>query len=360
MAGHKNRWERWRGWVVTTFGPRVEPRPDTVLETLPADRVPWSFKVNDAPVVAIGDVHGDVVALASILHNRRLIDDNGRWQGGETQVVLNGDLVGGADSRVLVEMVMRLHREARRCHGAVHALLGNHDILALHRQATPKEKKLFKKLPVAGSRKKSMRGAFRGETAWAAWVRRRNAIIRIGPVLFAHAGINTWARYHHPRRINATVRAWIRHWQGLEPAPPPQTQWVVASPEAIDWAPSSSGPLWTRSFKAQRFEAQDHTLTLKRPERAPDAVSLQQILKKHRCQRLVIGHAPIENARILLAHPYYGRSLVMIDTRISDKKNGRLSCLEICRNEWLAHYPKRSKAGKVIRDREFERLKKTT
>jgi hypothetical protein len=48
----------------------------------------------------------------------------------------------------------------------------------------------------------------------------------------------------------------------------------------------------------------------------------------------------------------------MIDSRISRKKGGRLSCVEINGNEITAHYSKRNSAGEKIADLEMKKLKK--
>ena len=76
------------------------------MGTLKPDSMPWSMKTRPERIVAIGDVHGDIVGLASILHHLGLIDKTGSWTGGATHVVLNGDLVGGRKikERVLEEL----------------------------------------------------------------------------------------------------------------------------------------------------------------------------------------------------------------------------------------------------------------
>ena len=60
---------------------------------------------------------------------------------------------------------------------------------------------------------------------------------------------------------------------------------------------------------------------------------------------MVIGHSPVANKEILLSHPYYGSKVVMIDSRISEKKGGSLSCIEIRGDDIKASYTKRRSAG---------------
>jgi RNase H-fold protein (predicted Holliday junction resolvase) len=98
----------------------------------------------------------------------------------------------------------------------------------------------------------------------------------------------------------------------------------------------------------------------KRPQatNAPGAENLSRILKKYRATRMVIGHTPVSKNTISLSHPLYGNKVVMIDSRISKKKSGNLSCVEIHGNRITAHYAKRNIAGQKIADLEMKKLKK--
>jgi 3',5'-cyclic AMP phosphodiesterase CpdA len=89
----------------------------------------WDVRPVPPRVVAIGDLHGDVRAFGAIAQACGLVDEAGTWAGKDTHLVLMGDLVGGARSRLLLEAIRRLEREAVRAGGRVHALLGNHDVL---------------------------------------------------------------------------------------------------------------------------------------------------------------------------------------------------------------------------------------
>lgn len=173
----------------------------------------WDVTPLPARVVAIGDLHGDVRALGAILVQCGLIDGDAGWSGGEAHLVLMGDLLGGSDgSRLLLDAALRLESEAARAGGRVHALLGNHDILpAAGRfgKLTKGERALFTAHPVPGAAGPSLADAFRGESIYARWLRRRPALLKIGATLFVHAGIERWARDAEPAEINRQVRAWI-------------------------------------------------------------------------------------------------------------------------------------------------------
>ena len=326
------------------------------LVTLKPDGIPWNIKPVPSRIVAVGDVHGDIVGLSCILIDRQLIDKKGRWTGKDVHLVLNGDLAGGRNARLLLQFIIRLEHEAKAAGGAVHPLLGNHDIQVFQKEyQTRKGKTLFKKYRIEGADKAKIRDAFRGKTAFAEWLRERNAVIKIGPTIFTHAGLNVWALEHHLKRMNSTIRAWIRFWQGTDVKPELGTQWVALGPK-LDWSSPSTGPLWTRSYRVMK--PAKGKKTVKKKNTAPDLDELSSLLKKYRAQRMVVGHAPVASEEILLSHPLYGSSVVMIDTRISDKKGGRLSCIEIRGKDVKAHYVKRNSAGEKIRELEMKKLKR--
>jgi len=366
-----DRFRRLLAGLAPLVSPSLRCCPDG-RATLPPDRIPWDVRPPPQRVVAVGDIQGDLVALASILDDRQLIDQDGHWTGGPGHLVLNGDLVGdNHDSRLLMDFVIRLEEEAAKAGGAVHALLGNHDILALGRIGRSRrqaERRLFRRHPVTGAPTAAYQDAFRGDTAYAQWLRRRNAIVKIGQVIFAHAGVNRWLLHHHPSRVNATIRAWIRYWQGVADEPDHRSRWAVGHfasdpgpepdglpPRDVVFNARDTGPLWTRAYKPVTNRKNKYTGE-KHPA-APENDELREILDKYGAQRLVIGHNPVRGKEVLLAHPYHGDMVVMIDTRISARKGGALTCLEIENGEMQPHSAQRSETGRRVRRLELRRLR---
>jgi hypothetical protein len=91
----------------------------------------WQFSgVNR--IVAVGDIHGAYDAVVATLQEADVIDDNLAWNGGNTHLVLTGDLLDrGPGSRQVMDLVMSLEKEAVRTGGQVHQLLGNHEVMNL-------------------------------------------------------------------------------------------------------------------------------------------------------------------------------------------------------------------------------------
>lgn len=87
------------------------------------------WRVDDAArVVAISDVHGAYDAMVETLTNVGILDSNLAWAGGNTRLVIVGDLVDrGPRSRDVMDLLMRLEGEAISAGGYVHVLFGNHE-----------------------------------------------------------------------------------------------------------------------------------------------------------------------------------------------------------------------------------------
>ncbi|HET6500475.1 MAG TPA: metallophosphoesterase [Amycolatopsis sp.] len=86
----------------------------------------------DVQTYVVGDVHGHREELVEALRESKLVDSAGDWCGGEATLWFLGDFVDrGPDGVGVIDLVMGLQAQAGRAGGAVHALLGNHEILLL-------------------------------------------------------------------------------------------------------------------------------------------------------------------------------------------------------------------------------------
>ena len=83
-------------------------------------------------VVAFGDVHGAYDDWTAMLRELGVIDAKHNWSGGKTHLVSLGDLIDrGPGSRAVVELLMKLDGQASRAGGAVHLVLGNHEVMVM-------------------------------------------------------------------------------------------------------------------------------------------------------------------------------------------------------------------------------------
>jgi hypothetical protein len=91
------------------------------------------YEINtSARVVAFGDVHGAFKDWTTLLRELGVVDAELNWSGGDTHLVSLGDLIDrGPDSRKVVELLMKLDDQAEQAGGAVHMVLGNHEVMVM-------------------------------------------------------------------------------------------------------------------------------------------------------------------------------------------------------------------------------------
>ena len=181
---------------------------------------------------AVSDVHGHRDDLVGALRSAGLMSAGGDWSGADATLWVLGDYLDrGPDGVGVVDLVMRLQRQAPQAGGRVGALLGNHEVLALgmHR---------FGDRPIRDE--EGREHAF--STSWAMnggllrdqsrltpehleWLAALPALARDGSWLLAHSDTTEYLRWGSSlSEVNATVatvtasqdvHAWWDLWRGL-------------------------------------------------------------------------------------------------------------------------------------------------
>lgn len=325
-----------------------------IYPALPADNIPCQFDDPFRRVVAIGDIHGDLEAFRRILRHRRLVDTHYHWSAPPgTILLLIGDLVDrGPNSRGVMDLAMQLEAEAPQKGGQAITLLGNHEAMVTEqnfkystkeemaafiaysrtqRASTNRENRnslisilntmLGDSKPLMTTSEAGFGAAFTANSIYAQWFRRRNAIVRIGDVVYAHAGLGDWVFNTSLEAYNSTLRAWLRNLQGVGESPPEDTKWVIDGYDNPLWQRSQSfGEMRVRERKYQKSINQFRT-----PVR-----HLEAMLRALGARYLVIGHTVTRSKEITPA--YMGRDgeflVYRIDTGISRLYQGNLTALE--------------------------------
>jgi hypothetical protein len=290
-------------------------------------------------VVAIGDVHGAYDRFVEILKIAGVIDSELRWSGGRTHVVQVGDILDrGDDSRKALDLIRRLERPAQSAGGAMHALLGNHEVarmlgdlrlvsageyaaFATPNSVTTRDGYLKSLGPSAGDRDEltrqmplgfvEMRQAFGRDGDYGRWLRQLPVTAKIDGILFLHGGISPAVAPLGCEAINDQVRRELT--SDLEK--------TRANPLA-SLAARADGPLWYRGLAQE-----------------PDSFAPQitDILLKARARAIVVGHTVTQSGRITTR--FDGR-VIQIDTGMQRAyvPDGRASALEIRGGEATAIY----------------------
>ncbi|MEM1433240.1 MAG: metallophosphoesterase [Pseudomonadota bacterium] len=194
-----------------------------------------------AEVVAIADIHGAHDAFKNTLVATGLIDAEMRWSGGDRHLMFVGDVLDrGDDSRAAMDLLMRLEEEAPRAGGAVHVVLGNHELmnlvgdlryvargeyLAFADEETAAQRDaafaVFQKRRTAsgatGDRAAfddqyppgffAHRAAFASDGRYGRWLLEKPLALRINTTLFIHAGLSDTLAELGLEGVNGRLRA---------------------------------------------------------------------------------------------------------------------------------------------------------
>jgi hypothetical protein len=310
-------------------------------------------------IIAVGDLHGDYQAWMTIARAAGLVDQRGRWAGGNATLVQLGDVADRApDSLKIVRSLQQLQKEAPRRGGKVIVVLGNHEAMNLlgdFRYTTPGEYAAFvdgesvtrrdrvyetnRAVIEAAYRAKdpkltteAIRSAWMKETplgwvehklAWSPsgdlgqWAARNPAMVKIDGTLFVHGGVS--AEYARVSLEEINRRAAAAMAAGDD------------SPKSILNDPL--GPLWYRGLVSRDADAEAERAPILPTTPRPTAdQELGTVLAAYDAQRLVIGHTPILTGIAII-----GGRLARIDTGISRHYGGPLTWLEIIGDRMIPH-----------------------
>lgn len=185
-------------------------------------------------IVAVGDVHGGHKEFIEILQSAGLVDSSGGWIGGRATLVQTGDLLDrGPDDRGVMDFLMRLEKEAKRHHGKVISLLGNHEVMNIMGDLRYVSLEAYEGFVDKGSEKRRQRAfktytrflkrrawrlgqseplvsketkqdwmrshppgylehraAFDAKGKYGRWLRKKKTIARLGKLVFVHGGLH--------------------------------------------------------------------------------------------------------------------------------------------------------------------------
>ena|SRR5688572_20941414 len=274
----------------------------------------WDLRAAQLPassrIVAIGDIHADMQALRRAFQAAGATDGKDNWIGGTLTVVQLGDLIGRADDeRAVLDFIFSVQRKAAERGGAVHALIGNHEVMGarVDNQAVgPNPFPAWE--TVSGLRRDDPRlrhlppeERARGAALMAGgpYARRIAAfptVLKIRDIVFAHGGVPPrWATYGIDR-INREVRDWL---MGL-----------TREPDSSLGVDDGDRVMWTRQFS--------------REVEADDCRDLAESLRILDARRMIVAHTVHEQIT-----PRCDGQVWTIDVGMSRAYGGRVQVLEI-------------------------------
>jgi len=288
-------------------------------------------------VIAIGDLHGDYERYISVMRSAGLIDHRDKWSGGKTHLVQTGDIPDrGADTRKIIDHLVKLRRQAKKKGGYVHMLIGNHEAMNVigdlryviegefsaftTRKSVELREKLwsqqvewlrtntltFEELDLVAYRaeweQKVPLGWIEHRQGWGidgeygSLVNNNPVAIKINDTMFLHGGISAaYCKFSLQSLTEQLLEAMANYDR--------EVTTIVNDP---------LGPIWYRGL-AQEDEAGIFSQTL------------DNILNRYGAKRIVIGHTPTGG----VVWPRFDQRVVVNDTGIANHYGAHKGVLEL-------------------------------
>jgi Calcineurin-like phosphoesterase len=164
--------------VMDPFTVRLRNETDPIISEYPAA----------STMTVVADIEGNFAGFYSLLVAQGVIDVAGNWIYGDGHLLMLGDLVDrGPDVTPILWLLYKLEPEARNAGGVVHTLLGNHEIMNFNGDLRYLNKKYKSQSEDTGIEYPQL---YSTKTILGLWLRNKPAVIRIGNILFSHAGIS--------------------------------------------------------------------------------------------------------------------------------------------------------------------------
>ncbi len=349
----------------------------------------YEFNTNSR-VVAFGDVHGAYDDWVALLRETGVIDARLDWSGGTTHLVSLGDLIDrGPGSRRVVELLMKLDGQARAAGGAVHLVLGNHEVMVMTgdlRYVSAEEFAAFAGDETAAERNAlwadyrrfnpggkeaevratferdyppgflALRKAFSLQGQIGRWLARQPFVIKVNDKVYMHGGISKAASTEGLDELNERLRGefvgFLESIEALRAAG--VLPWHVDYDHRLDFlnaraeefvaANPRQRPDWFEPLQ-RVFEAQQAFVF---GEDSPnwyrgtalchpysESFNTEEFLKRVGAKQLVMGHTPTRGD----VHERMDGLAIRLDTgMLKSVYNGRASALISERGQSYVHY----------------------
>ena len=313
----------------------------------------WQFDGVDR-VIAFSDIHGAYDAMIKTFAKAGVIDEELTWAAGTNHLVVTGDLLDrGGDSRKVMDLIMRLEAEAEAAGGRVHQLIGNHEVMNLVgdlRYVAPGEYAAFVDDESADERERwfqkfraeqphgtdeatlraqfdklappgffGHRRAFRADGHYGKWLLEKPLMIVVNGDAFVHGGVSSFVAENGLEGVNGKlfrdVKQYVENMNKLEDGGvlSPITNFYQHAHvlQAMLNLPEGESPLDNHQRAAARKLVGLADSTIHGPDsplwyRGTVGCSilvendlLQDALQRVGASRVVIGHTPTLNRRVL-------------------------------------------------------------
>jgi Secretion system C-terminal sorting domain/Calcineurin-like phosphoesterase len=267
--------------TITTDAPEVETLPN-------------SFFV-------VSDMEGEFKDFSTLLKKANVIDSNYKWNYGKKHLYIIGDMVDrGQSVTETLWLIYKLEDEAKAAGGAVHYILGNHEVMAITGDVRYVHEKYTGDTGTVAQVGETLNSIYATNSELGRWLRAKNVIERYKNVAFVHGGITNGVAAldgYTYQVYNDVARHYIKNNRKCMYPTTAEND----NCKAIN-SGDSSGLYWDRSVA----------------NGAVDAAELDESLAYMVVDRMIIGHTTQDKIKL---HGTYGEKVLNIDIDHHDFEN---------------------------------------
>lgn len=297
-------------------GAAADARVPDVRTPLPFDGPSTAQPVAER-LVAMGDLHSDIGSTHAAFRLAGAIDEAGDWIGGDMTIVQLGDVIGRSDDeREVLDFLFDIQRQAAAAGGAVHVLIGNHEVMggrvdfqAVGPNPFPAYEDMIgldlddPRLQYLPDNQKKRGAALMTGGPYAKKLADFPTVLRVGDTIYVHGGVvPRWALYGLDR-INWEVSRWLRG--------------ETDEPDSSRGVDNGDRVMWTRVFSSGVDAA--------------DCALLDETLKILGARRMIVAHTVHPNIT-----PRCEDKVWAIDVGMSRAYGGPIEVLEIVEDQALS------------------------
>ncbi|MDR0333820.1 MAG: metallophosphoesterase [Dysgonamonadaceae bacterium] len=241
-------------------------------------------------IFVISDPHGDAVSFITGLQGNKIIDDEFNWIFGQNHLVVLGDVHNrGDDVTAIFWLIYKLEAQAQDAGGAVHLLLGNHEVMVAQNDLRYTNEKYDK---IANEIGIGFDVLWSNKTELGRWVQSRNTMMTIGDILFLHAGVSPELAETDLTitQVNDTVRKYMALPRRASEDPSSIAHLVMRT----------NGPLWYRGLAT--------------PDETVNKTVVSGILDRFGVKKIIIGHTILPEISTLFDG-------LVISTKVNTQRN---------------------------------------
>lgn len=301
-------------------------------------------------VVALADIHGAYGAMVETLQRANVINDELSWSGGETYLVIVGDILDrGPRSRDAMDLLMRLEGEAAEVGGTVQVVIGNHESMNLIgdlRYVSKAEYAAFADEETVEERERwfaafearhanesapenlrerfeeqfpagffALRRAFRPDGKYGAWLLAKPVIAVVNGTAFVHGGLSPLVEEYGLDGVNEGLKKeltrYVNALQVLMDAEVllPTDSYYESAAILNDYLPSlTEEPAVLDAIAAAQELGRSDLFDSDGPLWYRGSVTCGKLIEEHRldaalaalgANRVVVGHTPTPSRRVL-------------------------------------------------------------